>query len=249
MEMVSRGEAVTLRAATAQTAQLVQIANNPLLADLNIAPKVLGAPLRLMEGAASRTDLVNDLVGLPRRHRVLFLRGSTGLRKTSLAPPLVDKIGGGWVWAGFRERDPRQIAGHLKRAALIHAFIAKSDWALLMLVKGVLTLEQEALRAIGDGVFWFPAMALEPGQQLSLNLSTDFMLRLAEFRTAAADGQTDRALLIMERTLELLVQFDHQELAQWNDVRRIACSLTPLHSDPVPSLNPYACEIDGTRRK
>jgi hypothetical protein len=102
MEMVSRVGAVSRRAATAQTAQLVQIANNPLLADLNIAPKVLGAPLCLMEGAASRTDLVNDLAGLPRRHRVLFLRGSTGLRKTSLAPLLVDKIGGGWVWAGFR---------------------------------------------------------------------------------------------------------------------------------------------------
>ena len=117
MELVSREEAVTLRAVTGQIAQLAQIANNPILADLNRAPEVLGAPLRLMEGAASRTDLVNDLAGVLRRHGVLFLRGSTGLGKTSLAQLLVDKIGGEWVWAGFRGRDPRQIADHLRRAA------------------------------------------------------------------------------------------------------------------------------------
>jgi hypothetical protein len=117
MELVSREEAVTLRAVRGQIAHLAQMANSPNLADLNRAPNVLGAPLRLMEGAAARTALVNDLAGVLRDHGVLFLRGSTGLGKTSLAQLLVDKIGGEWVWVGFRGRDPRQIADHLRRAA------------------------------------------------------------------------------------------------------------------------------------
>ena len=115
--LVSQEEAVTLRVARGQINQLLQIANNPSLADLNIAPRVLGAPLRLMEGAASRADLVNDLADVLRRHGVLFLRGSTGLGKTLLAQLLVDKLGGKWVWAGFRGRDPRQIVDHLKSTA------------------------------------------------------------------------------------------------------------------------------------
>src|SRR5882724_3556818 len=113
MELVSREEAVTLRAATGP----INIANKPRLTGLNIAPRVLNAPLRLMEGAASRTDLVDHLAGVLRRYGVLFLRGSTGLGKTLLAQLLVDKLGGEWVWAGFRGRDPRQIAKHLRRAA------------------------------------------------------------------------------------------------------------------------------------
>ena len=117
MEWMSRQEAAMLRGTMTQIAQLFQIAPNPIIAGLNTAPKVLGAPLRLIEGAASRTDLVNDLTGVLRRHGVLFLHGSTGLGKTSLAQLLVDKIGGEWVWAGFRGQAPKQIASHLRRAA------------------------------------------------------------------------------------------------------------------------------------
>jgi hypothetical protein len=131
MVLVSREEAVTFRAATGQIAQLAQIANNPILADLNITPKVLGSPIRLMEGAAFRTDLVNDLAGILRHQGVLFLHGSTGLGKTSLAQLLVDKIGGEWVWAGFRGRDPRQIAHHLKRAAFEIKVHGLPPWVVL----------------------------------------------------------------------------------------------------------------------
>jgi tetratricopeptide (TPR) repeat protein len=466
MELVSREEAVTLGAVRGQIAQFAEIANNPSLAELNIAPKVLGSPIRLMEGAAPRTELVNDLASVLRRHRVLFLRGSTGLGKTSLAQLLIDKIGGNWVWAGFRGRDPRQVADHLKRAAfeikayslpprvvlddldlgslaqferellslvfslsnqegavvvtgptacpsdllaklwpprdcdrevpyfdegnvrdvlvshgladpkkldqwsrltwlstaghpqlvharvrylqskgwppvietdllktedlehvrttvrrrlidelpskgaryiayrlslitgefsrqtaldlaqlpppvalagevfdgfvgpwietlgndcyrispllsnsgnqalsapeqtavheaiafavlsrrtvtlhelgtaLGHALIAKSDEALFRLAKMLVTSDYEPSRAIGGAFFWFPALALQPGQQLSTNPLTDFMLRLAQFRIAVADRQTDKALLLMDRALELVQQFDHEEWAK-----------------------------------
>jgi hypothetical protein len=455
MELVSREEAIILRAATGQLAQLVKIATNPILADLSITPIVLGAPMRLMEGVASRTNLVNALAGILGRHGVLFLHGSTGLGKTSLAQLLVDKIGGEWVWAGFRGRDPRQIAEHLKRAtfeikvyglppqvvlddldlaswaqferellslvfslsnqggafvvtgptpcpsdllaklwlpqdcdrevpyldesdvrevfvrhgladsekmehwsrltwlfttghpqlvharvrnlqskgwppvmetdllqtedleqvrttirrrlvdelpsegarynayrlslttgefsrqtaldlaqlpppvvlpgeafdslvgpwiealgsdcyrispllrdagnkvlsapeqtavhetiafgilkcgtlvphefgtALGHAFSAKSDKALFLLAEGLVTSEHEPSKAIGGAFFWFPAMALQPGQHLSTNPLTDFMLRLAQFRIAVGDRQADKALLLMDRAVEL----------------------------------------------
>jgi hypothetical protein len=485
MELVSREEAATIRGAISQIAQLAQLANSSALADLRIAPKVLGSPIQLMEGAAARTDLVLDLAGVLRRNGVLFLRGSTGLGKTSLAQLLVDKIGGEWVWAGFRGRDPRQIADYLKRAAfeikahsfpprvvlddldlgslaqferellslvfsianqggavvvtgptacpsdllaklwlpqdcdrevpyfdegdvrdvlvshglsdpkkleqwsrltwlftaghpqlvharvrnllskgwppvvetdflktedleqvrttarrrlidelptegaryiayrlslitgefsrqtvldlaqlpppvalpgeafdglvgpwietlgndyyrvspllsnagnrtlseseqtavheaiafgflkrrtmtpsefgtaLIHAFIAKSDWALLLLVKGTLTLDHEALRAISDAVFWFPAMALEPGQQLSTIPAIDFMLRLAQFRYAAAGRQADSALIIIERTLEVLEQIEYEELATLDEGMAYMLFLSALNV-PIP---------------
>ncbi|HEY7491427.1 MAG TPA: hypothetical protein VIH59_10005, partial [Candidatus Tectomicrobia bacterium] len=128
MELVSREEAATIRGAISQIEQFAQIAHSSILADLSIAPKVLGSPIHRMEGAAARTDLVLDLAGVLRQNGVLFLRGSTGLGKTSLAQLLVDKIGGEWVWAGFRGRDPRQIADHLKRAAFeikAHSFLPR----------------------------------------------------------------------------------------------------------------------------
>jgi hypothetical protein len=117
MELVSREEAVTLRHALSHLAQLTQGVPTSMLAALSSAPQVLGSPMCLIEGAACRTDLVQELVGLLRRHHVLLLRGSTGLGKTSLAQLVVRHMGGEWVWAGFRGRDPRQIADHLKRAA------------------------------------------------------------------------------------------------------------------------------------
>jgi len=43
-----------------------QHSNKPRLTGLNIAPRVLKRSLRLMEGAASRTDLVDHLAGVLR---------------------------------------------------------------------------------------------------------------------------------------------------------------------------------------
>jgi len=95
--------------------------------------------------------------------------------------------------------------------ALMHALLAKSDWASLLLARGALTFNSETSRAIGDTLFWFPAMALEPGQHLSTNPATDFMLRLVQFRIAVAGRQADCALIIVERALELLVQIEQEE--------------------------------------
>ena len=476
MELVSREEAVANRTFTGQIARLLQT---------SIAPRVLDSPVRLMEGAAPRTDLVLNLTVILRRYGVLFLRGSTGLGKTSLAQLLMAKIESEWVWAGFRGREPRQIADHLKRAAveikthdlplrvvlddldlgslaqferellslvfsisnqngvviitgptacppellaklwlpqdcdreipyfnesdvrdvlishglsdetlleqwsrltwlltaghpqliharvrnlqakgwppvvatdvleqgdlehvrttarrrlldelpsegarymayrlsliinefsrqtmldlaqlppqvvlpgevfdgllgpwietlgddryrvspllrdagsqvlsepeqvathgaialgflkrrtitpyqfgtaLMHACIAKSDDVLVWLAGVMLTSGPEDLGAISDAVSWFPAMALVPGQQLSPNPATDFTLRLAQFRIASAGRQTDRALIVMDRALELLEQIDHEEIAKASKVMAYATFLNTIEI-PIP---------------
>jgi tetratricopeptide (TPR) repeat protein len=91
--------------------------------------------------------------------------------------------------------------------AFLHALIAKSEGALIQLARGIIFSEPEALRAVGDVVSWFPAMALEPGQQLyQENPMVDLILRLAQHRVAAASRQGEKALVIMDRTFELLEQ-------------------------------------------
>lgn len=89
---------------------------------------------------------------------------------------------------------------------LSHALIARSTQALFHLTYGMMkTAKYEVWRAIGDTVFWFSAIAIEPGQQIfGENLFIDFMLRLSQFRVAAASKQIDKAHAIMDRTCEVL---------------------------------------------
>jgi tetratricopeptide (TPR) repeat protein len=118
LELMPRGEAAVLRGGfTSQLYLLSQAGTSPVLNDLMKAPPVLGEPLPLVRGAAQRERLVTDLAGVLRCHGAIILHGSTGLGKTSLARLLTDKIGGSWVWGGFRGRNPIQIADHLRRAA------------------------------------------------------------------------------------------------------------------------------------
>ena len=128
MELVSREEAVASRALIGQINHL--LAHSPTLFDPSMAPKVLDLPTPLMAGVAPRINLVNDLTDILRRHKVLFLHGSTGLGKTSLAQLLISQFGNHWMWAGFRGYDPRQIANHLKRAV----YEAKTHGMLLQVV-------------------------------------------------------------------------------------------------------------------
>ena len=60
MELVSREEAVTLRAARGQIAQLVQIANNPILADLDVAPRFSALPCALWK--AQRPEQISSMI-------------------------------------------------------------------------------------------------------------------------------------------------------------------------------------------
>ena len=88
---------------------------------------------------------------------------------------------------------------------LSHALIARSVQALIQITHAIMTAKSEVWRAIGDTVFWFSTLALEPGQQIfGENLFIDFMLRLSQFRVAAASKQIDKAHAIMDRTCEVL---------------------------------------------
>ena len=88
---------------------------------------------------------------------------------------------------------------------LSHALIARSTQALIQITHAIMTAKSKAWRAIGDTVFWFSAIALEPGQRIfGENLFIDFMLRLSQFRVAAASKQIDKAHAIMDRTCEVL---------------------------------------------
>ena len=89
---------------------------------------------------------------------------------------------------------------------LSHALSAKSERALFHLTHGLLmTAEPEVWQAIGDTVFWFTSIGLEPGQQIfSENSFIDLMLRLSQYRVAAVCKQIDKAHAIIDRTFEVL---------------------------------------------
>jgi hypothetical protein len=113
----------------------------------------------------------------------------------------------------------KQVSPNDVGFSLMHAFLAKSDEALLKLAKGLMLSEQAVWRAIGDSVFWFLEMALKPGQRLyEKNPVVEIALRLAQFRVAAACTKSEHALAIMDRTFELLELSHPKKLAISNKI-------------------------------
>lgn len=117
MEMMPRGEAAALRSVISQTSALSQFMKTGYLSTLIGSPQILGEPLPLVRGASQRMQLVENMTTILQYQGAILLRGSTGLGKTSLARLISDKIGGQWLWAGFRGLEPVQVADHLRRAA------------------------------------------------------------------------------------------------------------------------------------
>lgn len=77
----------------------------------------LGVPLPRVAGAIERKNLVEKVATLLISMRVVFLHGSSGVGKTNLASLVTSKIGGNWLWGGFRGRPPEQIQQGLARTA------------------------------------------------------------------------------------------------------------------------------------
>ena len=117
---------------------------------------------------------------------------------------------------------------------LTHALAASSEQALVYLSQGIMFAKPEALQAIGDEVFWFPALALEPGQHVfRQNPVVELLLRLAQFRVAAASKQSDKANAIIDRTNELLNEENDEQLRVNNAVMAYSTFLSTIEI-PIP---------------
>lgn len=103
-----RGEAATLRMLQARM-------EGPAPRRSSSLP-VLGTALPLLDKACRRTVLVASLAQIAEGSGALFLWGSTGLGKTSLARLVTDKLGHSFVWAGFRNLGGAHIAERLVEA-------------------------------------------------------------------------------------------------------------------------------------
>ena len=87
------------------------------LTDLTLAPPVLERPPPLVQGAHPRDAAVEDLAAQLNEHRALFLYGSTGLGKTTLARLLTNKVQQKWLWGSFRGISPEQLRQFFGRAS------------------------------------------------------------------------------------------------------------------------------------
>jgi tetratricopeptide (TPR) repeat protein len=102
--------------------------------------------------------------------------------------------------------EQRSLSQYEFSTALSHAFLAKSEKALGFLASATIyAASGKVWRALADAAFWYPSMGLQPGQRLcETNPSIDVLLRVAQFKMTAAAGRHSEALLIIDRTIELV---------------------------------------------
>ena len=102
--------------------------------------------------------------------------------------------------------EQRSLSQYEFATALSHAFLAKSEKALSFLASATIyAASGKVWEALADAAFWYPSMGLRPGQRLcETNPSIDVLLRVAQFRMTAAAGRHSEALLIIDRTVELV---------------------------------------------
>jgi tetratricopeptide (TPR) repeat protein len=114
--------------------------------------------------------------------------------------------------------------------ALSHALLAKSEKALGFLAGATIyAASGKVWRALADAAFWFPSMGLEPGQRLcETNPSADVLLRLVQFRMAAAAGRHSEAVLIADHTTEVVENLPPSKEATTNAVFAYSTFLVSL---------------------
>lgn len=112
----------------------------------------------------------------------------------------------------------RTLSPHDFSTALVHAIIAKSGIALGRLAAGaMIRASRDAWRALADAAFWFPSMALQSGQRLyEADASVDALLRVLQFKIAAAGQRVSEALAIADRAIELVGSLPPGKLATSN---------------------------------
>ena len=119
---------------------------------------------------------------------------------------------------------------------LLHAIIAKSEVALSVLVAGTIrAASREVLRALADVAFWFPSMALKPHQRIcEMSPTTDVLIRVLQFKMAAAAGKVHEAGLIVDRTTELVENLPPSKESTTAAVMAYSTFLISLDT-PVPA--------------
>lgn len=115
-EVIPRAEFEALQNA-GRIQRLIGMQDSGEMARLTAMPQALGSPLPVVKGAIDRCNLVTNVSALLNSARVVFLHGSSGVGKTNLATLVTGRIGGSWLWAGFRGRSSDQIQQALARAA------------------------------------------------------------------------------------------------------------------------------------
>ena len=109
-ELVPRQSSVFLKAKEQQNILIARSAGATLVEGDGFAPiQTFINPIPKVQGAATRDSLVDDLVISVKKHRAIFLSGSTGLGKTHLASLISERIEGEWLWANFRDSSPSEI--------------------------------------------------------------------------------------------------------------------------------------------
>lgn len=112
----------------------------------------------------------------------------------------------------------RTLSPHDFSTALVHAMISKSGIALGLLAAGaMIRASRDVWRALADAAFWFSSMALQSGQRLyETDPNVDALLRVLQFKIAAAGQRVSEALAIADRAIELVGSLPPGKLATSN---------------------------------
>ena len=103
--------------------------------------------------------------------------------------------------------------------ALYHAFFAKHATILFQLASKICTIDHEEIHLLYDAMSWFTLVGLEAGQKiLPENPNIDLMLRLAQYKLIASSPNSDKALTIIERVEETLIEIDQPEIKQYSEI-------------------------------
>lgn len=110
------------------------------------------------------------------------------------------------------------LSPHDFSTALVHGMIAKSGMALGVLAAGAMVrASRDVWRALADAAFWFPSMALQSGQRLyETDANVDALLRVLQFKIAAAGQRVSEALAIADRAMEIVASLPPGKLATSN---------------------------------
>jgi len=107
-------EAITGAGALQQLANMMDLAELSRLTNISTP---ISSPLPIVNGFISRASIVTRFIDLLLLERVVFLYGSSGAGKTTLASLVSQNVEAIWSWASFRGLQPEQTKDIIGRAS------------------------------------------------------------------------------------------------------------------------------------